>query len=262
MSKFDRKKIAIALAFTALFGNNTSAMNNTNNTSKSEVKIPQTLGAVEGASSRINQSKGLTTGQKAGIGGAALLAISATIGFTIWGIKSKNKKESDPGDKHERPSEKNEDEQNKKNKNIKKIKNLKGEYYEENIKMIREQSGMSKENIEKLIGLINDENNSFLDNIDSIWIDNDGLYGGLFGEKLTEEIIAKAGLTKGESWVKKFLDTLRGSAKIHKIEKSNKGECIIYMSEDDCARFLFGSSMVEIATADMGCKVCYRLGGA
>ena len=64
--------------------------------------------------------------------------------------------------------------------------------------------------------------------------------------------------------MEKFLDTLRGSAKIHKIEKSNEGECIIYMSEDDCARFLFyvgtnGSSMVEIATADMGCKVYYRL---
>ena len=41
MSKFDKKKVAIALAFTALFGNKSSAMN-----SKSEVKKPQTLGAV------------------------------------------------------------------------------------------------------------------------------------------------------------------------------------------------------------------------
>lgn len=264
MSKFDRKKIAIALAFTALFGNNTSAMNNTNNTSKSEVKIPQTFGAVGGASSRINQSKGLTTGQKVGIGATALLAISATIGFTIWGIKSKNKKESDPGDKQEKPSDKNEDVKNKKNKNIKEIKKLKGEYYEENIRMIREQSGMNEENIEKLIGLINDENNSFLDNIESIWSDEAyKWYGNNEDDKLTAEIIAKAGLTKGKSWVEKFLDTLRGSAKIYKIEKSDECKCWIYTAEYDYIGFSFynddNGDGVEIANSDSEYKVCYRL---
>jgi len=45
MSKFDRKKIAVTLAFAALFSNKTLAMDNT---SKGEVKSSQTLGAVGG----------------------------------------------------------------------------------------------------------------------------------------------------------------------------------------------------------------------
>ncbi|MBO6126578.1 MAG: hypothetical protein J6P21_01045 [Clostridia bacterium] len=44
MSKFDRKKIAVALAFMALFGSKSSAMN----TNKNQVKSPQTLGTVGG----------------------------------------------------------------------------------------------------------------------------------------------------------------------------------------------------------------------
>ncbi|MBO6127243.1 MAG: hypothetical protein J6P21_04575 [Clostridia bacterium] len=44
MAKFDRKKIAAALAFAALFCNKTSAMN----TNKNGVKNSQTLGAVGG----------------------------------------------------------------------------------------------------------------------------------------------------------------------------------------------------------------------
>jgi len=272
MSKFDRKKIAIALAFTALFGNNTSAMNNTNNTSKSEVKIPQTLGAVGGASSRINQSKGLTTGQKAGIGGAALLAIIAATGFTIYGIKSKNKKEDEkvhnPDKKNSSPEDKQKhmgkDVQGKKNESVEEIKNQKGEYYEENIKMIREQSEMSEENIKKLIGLMDDENNSFLDNIDSIWSEEESKwYGNNEDDKLTAEIIAKAGLTKGKSWVEKFLDTLRGSAKIYKIEKSDECKCWIYTAEYDYIGFSFynddNGDGVEIANSDSEYKVCYRL---
>ena len=157
MSKFDRKKIAIALAFTSLFGNNTSAMNNT---SKNELKIPQTLGAVRGAGSRINQSKGFTTGQKAGIGGAALLAIIAATGFTIYGIKSKNKKEDEkvhnPDKKNSSPEDKQKhmgkDVQGKKNESVEEIKNQKGEYYEEKIKMNREQSGKKEERKKKYNG--------------------------------------------------------------------------------------------------------------
>ena len=53
MSKFNRKKIAVALAFAALFGNKTSAMNS----NKNQVKNPQTLAAVGGAASNINSAK-------------------------------------------------------------------------------------------------------------------------------------------------------------------------------------------------------------
>lgn len=54
MSKFNRKKIAVTLAFASLFGSKTSAVN----TSKSGVKIPQTLGAVGGRiNSKINSAK-------------------------------------------------------------------------------------------------------------------------------------------------------------------------------------------------------------
>jgi len=44
MSEFNRKKVAVALAFMALFGSKSSAMN----TNKNQVKSPQTLGAVGG----------------------------------------------------------------------------------------------------------------------------------------------------------------------------------------------------------------------
>ena len=47
MSKFDRKKIAVTLAFASLFGSKTSAAN----ASKNGVKIPQSLGAVRGGKS-------------------------------------------------------------------------------------------------------------------------------------------------------------------------------------------------------------------
>lgn len=56
MSEFSGKKIAIALVFVALFGNNTSAMNNI---SKNEVKTSQTLGAVGGRAFVVINQKGL-----------------------------------------------------------------------------------------------------------------------------------------------------------------------------------------------------------
>ena len=46
MSQFDRKKIAVTLAFASLFGGKTQAMN----TIKNGAKSPQTLGAVGGGS--------------------------------------------------------------------------------------------------------------------------------------------------------------------------------------------------------------------
>ncbi|MBQ9491394.1 MAG: hypothetical protein IJU86_01265 [Firmicutes bacterium] len=47
MSKFGRKRIAATLAFVSLFGSKTQAMN----TNKSEVKSPQSRGAVGGRQS-------------------------------------------------------------------------------------------------------------------------------------------------------------------------------------------------------------------
>ena len=60
MSKFGRKKIAVTLAFTALFGNKSSAMN----TSKNRMKNPQTLEAVGGRALVLINQKGLLQTKK------------------------------------------------------------------------------------------------------------------------------------------------------------------------------------------------------
>ena len=193
---------------------------------------------------------------------ATLVAVPA-VAFTIWGVSRNKKKVARKNleiihNKNGNPDDggKNNGEQDSK------TKNQKGKYYEENVKMIREQSEMSDENVEKLIDLIDDESNGFLDNICSIFSFED--YKWYKNNELTKEIIEKAGVTKGKSWVEKFFGILRGNAKIYQIKNLSEKECIIYTTaESDSIGFYFYNNDdgdgAEIQSSDSNYKVCCRL---
>ena len=78
MSKFDRKKIAVTLAFASLFSCKTSAMN----TNKNGVKSPQSLGAVGGTRNQTSEINWVKIG---GISVAVLAALE-TIHSLIGGF--------------------------------------------------------------------------------------------------------------------------------------------------------------------------------
>jgi len=158
MSKFgklNRNKIALALACMSIFkGENLGATSN-----KNLKKIEQDLSILE----KVLVGAGITIG----VG----LAVNEAVGGAMWAmgkesdsiikgeysfmnlLRSKIRKdESDSSDSEHRDE--------KKVKNVK-TKNKKGEYYEANIKIIEESSKLSRENIERLIDMINDTDNSF-----------------------------------------------------------------------------------------------------
>ena len=94
MKKFGRDKIALFLACTSVLGGKTQAMNT------SKAQSPQTVAAVGGATSRINQSvkQGLTKNQKLVIGlgiGLGLPIIFAIATVATLKFKSKNSENDD-----------------------------------------------------------------------------------------------------------------------------------------------------------------------
>ena len=215
MSKFgklNRNKIALALACMSIFkGENLGATSN-----KNLKKIEQDLSILE----KVLVGAGITIG----VG----LAVNEAVGGAMWAmgkesdsiikgeysfmnlLRSKIRKdESDSSDSEHRDE--------KKVKNVK-TKNKKGEYYEANIKIIEESSKLSRENIERLIDMINDTDNSFLDNIRSVHIVEEmykyAHYGEMYEHPLNKEIIERFRISKGNSWVEKIFDGIRGKFEI------------------------------------------------
>jgi len=143
-------------------------------------------------------------------------------------LRSKNKKNEDGGEHSDKKKIQSVKENERKNI---KIKNKKGEYYEVNIEMIKKESKLSPENVNKLIDFINNSDNSFLDNMHSLHEADDmfkfNRYGEEYTYQLTEEVIKAHGLSKGDSWVEKMFDGIRGKFKITRIlDESNVHEYV------------------------------------
>ncbi len=258
MKKFGKDKIALFLACTSVLGNKASAM------SANKVQNPKTVAAVGGVTSRNNQSvkQGLSKKQKFTIATiASILAVTA-VGLTIWGVKkhlsSKNnssKKDNKDDNKKNNENIEVSNEDNAENlnenspkkgekinnnstlnkKNNAKTQDQKFKFREQNMKMIRENSGLSKEKIDKLINII-DSKGSILGYISSIYSDGGEGDSEVFYDKqkngeLTKEMINKYGLSDGNSWVEKLFDNIRGKLKILKIENFDKIEFFVYFTD-------------------------------
>ncbi len=171
------------------------------------IKTEQSLAAVGGVATFCNDKpvQGLSKNQKLAITTIASLVGIIAIGFAVWGVK-----------KHLE------------------VKN-------QNIKIIEKQSGLHKEHIDRLIGFIKSEDNSFLDNISSVC----GPDGKVYEKKgLDEEVIKEVGI----SWVERFFDDLRFKSKIYKIKSESEGRCLVYTNETSWVRFTFFSSYNEYLT--------------
>ena len=243
MSKFDKRKIAATLAFASLFSGKSQAMG---------TKSLQTLGAVGGAAynndpRRIEEGASILGKVLTGLGITivGVEAINEAVAGVMWAkdiesdtifkakyslinfLRSKNKK-NDGGEHSDK--KKIQSVKENKRKNIK-FKNRKGEYYETNIEMIKKGSKLSPENVNRLIDFINNSDNSFLDNMHSLHEADDMFkfnhYGEEYTYQLTEEVIKANGLSKGDSWVEKMFDGIRGKFKITRIlDKGNVHEYV------------------------------------
>lgn len=137
------------------------------------------------------------------------------------------------------------------NKETKPVKiNQKGQYYDENIKMITENNVMDKEQLDKFIDFIKSQDNSFLEQIvlyssadehyirknlkNEIW--DAGIWNGevtlkrFFGgnaRELSDDVIRQKKISEGVPWVNKFFNDLRGSAKIESIECCKYYSCFV-----------------------------------
>lgn len=264
MKKFGKDKIALFLACTSLLSDKASAMN----MGKTQNQHP--VAAVGGAISRNNNpvQQGLSKKQKFTIATiASILAVTA-VGLTIWGVKkhlsSKNnssKKDNKDDNKKNNENIEVSNEDNAENlnenspkkgekinnnstlnkKNNAKTQDQKFKFREQNMKMIRENSGLSKEKIDKLINII-DSKGSILSYIDKIYstsndLDEDNepkvevLYDKKQNGKLTKEITGKCGLSDGNSWVEELFDNIRGKSKILKIENFDDMEFFVYFTD-------------------------------
>lgn len=159
--------------------------------------------------------------------------------------------------------EKGDDESNKKT-NPAKV-NQKGQYYDENIKMLTENIifisnknlKVDKKYSDKLIGFINSKNNDFLGEVVEIGIDDGQHYFKNFNGKnywglkwqqnwidIDASVIKKAELATGNSWVEELFDRLRGSSKITKCKYwVNASEFEIFFN-DKVYRILFKTENV------------------
>ena len=140
MNKFGRRKIALTLACALVVGGKVQAM------SINKPQNRQTLAAVGGATSRVNQSvkQGLSKNQKLAIGGAAaLLVVASAVGFTILGFKYFGKKNKDDNNIDKIPNVK------EKNKDNIQQKEKKGKYYEKNQKMIKDGTAKLGDELQK-----------------------------------------------------------------------------------------------------------------
>lgn len=115
MSKLNRKKIAVTLAFAALFGNKTYAMNskyeasgafNAQKSSKSGAGVLKPGGTLNIRSdSSGNKFFNWVKNHKAVSVAVPSVVVATAFGFTIWGVKHKNKDNQNPGD--QKPSDQN-----------------------------------------------------------------------------------------------------------------------------------------------------------
>ena len=258
MKKFGKDKIALFLACTSLLSDKASAMN------MGKTQNQQPVAAVGGAISRNNQSvkQGLSKKQKFTIATiASILAVTA-VGLTIWGVKkhlsSKNnssKKDNKDDNKKNNENIEVSNEDNAENlnenspkkgekinnnstlnkKNNSKTQDQEFKFRDQNMKMIRENSGLDEEKIDTLIGIIN-RKDSILGYISSIYSDGGEGDDEVFYDKqedgeLTKEITDKYGLSDGNSWVEELFDNIRGKSKILKIENFDKMEFCVYFTD-------------------------------
>ena len=113
--------------------------------------------------------------------------------------------------------------------------NKKGRYYDENIRMIIGQCGMSEGCVNKLISFINDTSYGFLNVIKKLEMNSNWYVDKQKCEvkwlnhwkELDANVIAAKGVAKGNSWVEKFFDDLRGNMKIEELERNSSNECFI-----------------------------------
>ena len=239
MKKFGKDKIALFLACTSLLSDKASAMN------MGKTQNQQPVAAVGGAISRNNNpvQQGLSKKQKFTIATIASILAFAVIGGTIWGVKKHLDNKKDPSKKD------NKDDNKKNNKNIegsnsgkknesnaenlgedspKKVKTQE-QIYDQNIEMIKKNSGLDEKIIDQLIKIMNNKDSisKYLDMITENLDQNDEKV--YFKDDLNEEIISKFGLAAGNSWVEEFFDDLR-KLKIREIEKVNDTEFRVYMN--------------------------------
>ena len=240
MKKFGKDKIALFLACTSLLSDKASAMN------MGKTQNQQPVAAVGGAISRNNQSvkQGLSKKQKFTIATiASILAVTA-VGLTIWGVKKYLSSKDDPSKNKD-----NEYNNKKNNEDVKILKSVKKseddaknlnedspkkvktqeQIYDQNIEMIKKNSGLDEKIIDQLIKIMNNKD-SISKHLDIITENLDQNDEKVYPkDDLDEEIISKFGLAAGNSWVEEFFDDLR-KLKIREIEKVNDTEFRVYMN--------------------------------
>ena len=140
------------------------------------------------------------------------------------------------------------DGEGKGNKKSPKIKQ-KGQYYNDNVKEIKEQSKMGKDQVDKFISFVDSKDDSFLEQIVVYSLDNEHYrkisngcvwddgewkgdvplahFNGGDCSELSDDVIKQKKISEGVPWVNKFFNDLRGNAKIEKVEKSNYYSCFI-----------------------------------
>ena len=155
------------------------------------------------------------------------------------GKKNESNAENLGEDSHKKNEKNNNGTLNKKNNS--KTQDQEFKFHEQNMKMIRENSGLSKEKIDKLINII-DSKGSILSYIDKIYsisdeFDKDGnvlveeFYDKEKSGELTEGVTCKCGLSDGNSWVEELFDNIRGKSKILKIENFDDMEFFVYFTD-------------------------------
>ena len=262
MKKFGKDKIALFLACTSLLSDKASAIN----MGKTQNQHP--VAAVGGAISRNNNpvQQGLSKKQKFTIATIASILAFAVIGGTILGVKkylgnkdepskkdnkddnkknNKNIEGSNSGKKNESNAENLGEDSPKKNeknnngtlnkKNNSKTQDQEFKFRDQNMKMIRENSRIDEEKINRLFDIIN-RKDSILGYISSIYSDGGEGDSEVFYDKqkdgeLTKEITDKYGLSDGNSWVEELFDNIRGKSKILKIENFDKMEFSVYFTD-------------------------------
>lgn len=167
-------------------------------------------------------------------GGIAIAVVTGVIGGGILAkylLDDKKEKSDDEGDKK-----------------LPKI-NQKGQYYNDNVKEIKEQSKMGKDQVDKFISFVDSKDDSFLEQIvvyslgnehyrkisngcvwdSGVWNGNVLLarFNGGDCSELSDDVIKQKKISEGVPWVNKFFDNLRGNAKIEKVEGVRYYSCFI-----------------------------------
>ena len=142
MSRFSRRKMALALACASILGGKTQAAQN--------IKTEQTLAAVGGATAK-NSSKGFVNwvkNHKLGVGVGGALTAATAVTLIILGVKYLGKKNKNNNNIDEIPNVK------EKNKGKIQQENEKGKFYEKNQKMIEDGIAKLDNELQKIYGAI------------------------------------------------------------------------------------------------------------